>query len=255
MVIPVADGVARLTLAGRRAGNAIDADLASSFRAAAEAIAADPRIRCTVVAARGPHFCVGGDLATFSQSPEPRRTLSAVAGDVHAGILALRSSRGIVVTAAAGAVAGAGLGLLLAGDLRVVADDVSVLAAYGAVGLSPDCGVSWGLPRSVGPARAAEMLLLGRRLDASTALEWGLVNRVVPGPDLGREVDAVVTALSGMPAESAARTVRQLRWPRTRLGDHLDVELSDIAELAGTPEAQERMRRFLDRDRPLQKTQ
>jgi 2-(1,2-epoxy-1,2-dihydrophenyl)acetyl-CoA isomerase len=208
-------------------------------------VAADAAIRCVVVTAQGPHFCVGGDLVAFTEAADPSRALARIAGDVHAGIMALRSSPGVVITAAAGAVAGAGLGLLLAGDLRLVADDVSIVAAYGPVGLSPDCGVSWGLPRSVGPARAAEMLLLGRRLDASTALDWGLVNRVVTRSDLAREADAAVAAVLAVPAGASARTVRQLRWPRTRLGDQLDVELSDITDLVGTPEAQERMRRFL----------
>jgi 2-(1,2-epoxy-1,2-dihydrophenyl)acetyl-CoA isomerase len=179
-----ADGVALLTLNRPAALNALNLAMIDDLRRAAQAALDDPAVGAIVVTGAGDHFMAGGDLKWFHQQlalgeTERRILFEDLIGRVHATTLLLKEGGKPVVAAVRGAAAGFGLSLVLASDLAVAAEDAYFTLAYRHIGISPDGGATWSLPRLVGAKRAAEIALLGDRFDAHQALEWGLVNRVV----------------------------------------------------------------------------
>ncbi|WP_162259855.1 enoyl-CoA hydratase/isomerase family protein [Nocardioides sp. Soil777] len=240
----------RLTGADRR--NAIDFAFVQQLDVLTEELAQrcqDEEVDCVVLVAEGRHFCVGGDLTDFPPDPAAAPPhVSRMAGHAHRGIDQLHRLPVPVVARVQGAVAGAGLGLVLVADVAVGGTSATFTPAYPVVGLTPDAGVSWHLPHLLGDRRAAEWLLTNRRLTAAEAQEWGLLGRVVDDAHLDHEVDRVVSALTDVPGEVLRETKRLVRLARTRdLTAHLDDEARSIARLAGRTEAIDRMTAFLGR--------
>ncbi len=175
------DGVAHLRLTRPDARNAIDLAMVESLAEAAESIAAHDTARSLLISGDGPAFCVGGDLKYFTEhldtlASEFRTMISLW----HRTLPLLDELPFPVVTAVHGGTAGGGLGLVWCADHVVAAENTKIATGFADIGLSGDGGSSWHLPRLVGMRRAKEMILENRVLDATTALEWGLVNRVVP---------------------------------------------------------------------------
>jgi len=165
-------------------------------------------------------------------------------------VLGLRALEAPVITAIRGACAGAGIGFALAGDIVLAGSDARFRVAYTGAGLSPDCGVSWALTRTVGSARAADLILTNRLLDAEQAERYGLLSRVAEG-DVVTEAFALAETLASGPRGAFAKSVRLVRDAgETPLVHHLDAEASGISVLAETPEGQEGIRAFLERRRP-----
>ena len=178
-------GVATLTLNRPQALNALDRDLTLALRENVLAAEHDPAVRCLVLRG-GEHFMAGGDLKWFStlvegrSSGENRVQFEALIHEVHTVILALRRMPKPVLASVRGAVAGFGMSLMMACDLALAADSAYFTLAYTLIGVSPDGGSTFSLPRIVGQKKAMEIALLGERFDAATAERLGLVNRVVP---------------------------------------------------------------------------
>ncbi len=204
------DGVARIVMndpATRNAGSAqMGEELFHAFnRASFEA-------RAVVLAGEGKAFCSGANLAdAIEMVADPHRDVGTLL-DRHFNpvILAMRDMEQPVITAVGGAAAGVGAGLAMAGDLIVCGESAFFLQAFRHVGLVPDGGSSWLLSRSVGRVRAMELMLLGERLPAARALEWGLVNRVVPDENL----DSVTALLAGELAQGpwSLRRIKRVAW-------------------------------------------
>lgn len=247
--IAFTDGLAVLTFVGRRP-NTFGTETSWQFRKAAECLAERTDVRVVLITAEGRDFSLGGDLADFAGFADVEAGVAQIVENVHAGILALRSISGPIITAAQGVIAGGGIGVFLVGDLRLMSTDARLVPAYSNVGLSPDCGASWFLPREIGHARAAEILLADRTVDAETAVEWGMITRAVPPNDLITEAHSLANDLVRKPHDSLATTARLLRCTKTRLGDHLDSEQREIARLAATPDGREGVRAFLERRSP-----
>jgi len=147
-----------------------------------------------------------------------------------------------------GAVAGFGLSLMNACDLAIAADDAYFAAGYRQIGISPDGGGTYSLPRIVGQRRALEILLLGGRFDAAHALSIGLVNRVVPGADLDMAVAGVVKALADGPREAIAATKRLVRTSFDRtLSAQLHAEGESFGRLAATDDFVEGVAAFIEK--------
>jgi 2-(1,2-epoxy-1,2-dihydrophenyl)acetyl-CoA isomerase len=186
--------VLTLTLDRPEALNALDAALKTGLLAALRAAARDRSVRVVVLTGAGRAFCAGQDLR------ETGLTGSAIGREVREHynplILALARLEKPVVAAVNGVAAGAGLSLALACDIRLAADTATFTCAFGRVGLVPDSGLSWFLPRIVGLGRAMELALTTAPVDAATAERMSLVDRVVPTADLATEAASLAARLA-----------------------------------------------------------
>ena len=235
VTLETADGVATLTLRRPDSLNAFDLDLAARLRDAAESVAR-VEVDALVIAGEGRAFSAGGDVRLMAASGDPAGYLRALTRDVHAALAAIRELPVPVIARVHGPVAGGGLGLLLAADIAVAAESATFTAAYGALGLSPDCGVTALLPGVVGAARARAFLIGGRRIDAVTAREWGLVARTVAAETLDDAVAEEVERArrAGREAVAATKALLSDGDYRARM-DRESVAICDLAAGSAGP--------------------
>src|SRR6185436_2638412 len=196
--------VATITLNRPSALNALDLAMVDAMIPAFADAAADPSVRVVVVRGAGPHFMAGGDIRSFARelhrpSGERTREFTHLVERVHIVVETIARMDAPVVARVHGAVAGFGMSLMNACDLAIASDDAYFAAGYRQIGITPDGGGTYSLPRLVGQRRALEILLLGGRFDAAQALALGLVNRVVPGAELDAAVAAVAKTLADGP--------------------------------------------------------
>lgn len=189
----VTDGLATITLNRPEAMNALNNETKDALRDALEQAAADTSVRAVLLTANGRAFCVGQDLKEHvgALQSDGGNALTTVREHYNPITRAIASMPKPVVAGVNGVAAGAGAGFALAADYRVIADNAAFNTAFAGIALTADSGLSWTLPRLVGPARAAELLLFPRSVKADEALALGLVQRVVSGaelPDVAREL-------------------------------------------------------------------
>jgi 2-(1,2-epoxy-1,2-dihydrophenyl)acetyl-CoA isomerase len=210
-----ADGIAVMTLNDPASLNAFGVKLKEDMAAALTDIEASPA-RALLITGEGRGFCSGANL---NDPDQPERDFDGEAsGRVKSSLedwfnptfLRLRALHIPVVTAINGVAAGAGMSLALSGDIKIAAKSAYFLQAFARIGLVPDCGSSWLLPRLVGVARAMELSLLAERLPAETALTWGLINRVVDDGELPEAAMAMARRLAEGPASLGL--IRKLYW-------------------------------------------
>ncbi|WP_244223480.1 enoyl-CoA hydratase/isomerase family protein [Amycolatopsis circi] len=250
VTLDVVGDVARIAFARPERGNAIDLVTAQELRAAIASLGTGASLGAVVLHGEGKNFCVGGDLQSFAEAADPRSFLSELAATAHEALLGLHALQAPVITAVHGACAGAGIGFALAGDIVLASHDVRFRVAYTGAGLSPDCGVSWSLTRTLGPARAADLILTNRMVDAEQAERYGLVSRVSTGDALTDALALAETLATG-PRGAFAKSVRLVREAQEApLPQHLDAEAAGIAALVETAEGQEGIRAFLEHRRP-----
>lgn len=247
----VNDGVARLWLNRPSAGNSVGPDLAGALVDATESLRQRQDVAVVVLGAAGKAFCVGGDLGFFAGADDAGAAIYALAGQVHAALLNLAAIDAPLVARVQGAAAGIGLSLVCAADVVVAGAAATFTAAYGAVGLSPDGGQSWTLPRLVGQRRAAELILTNRRVGADEAARIGLITEAVGDEELDARVDEVVARLraASTPALGAARRLLH-RSATSTFEDHLAAEAASIASLAGSADGREGVAAFVAKRRP-----
>ena len=207
------DGICRVTFNRPKALNAINFDMADALRHIAADIRADDTVRAVTLSGAGDHFMAGGDVKAFKSflDGDPgeatiRKHFEEMLGIVHDFIADFREMPQPVIGAVRGAVAGAGVSLMLACDMVLAADDAFFTLAYCHLGTTPDGGSTYALPRTVGLKRAFEIALLGDRLNAKAALDAGMINRLVPAAQLDKETDKLAARLAQGPAIAYART-------------------------------------------------
>lgn len=241
------DGVAHVRLCRPERGNAIDLATARGLLAAATRCERDA-VRAVVLSGAGRSFCVGGDLREFAELSGTALAghLRAVTDALHDALRGFARLDAPLVAAVQGAVAGAGVGLAAAADLTLAAAGTTFVLAYTGIGYSPDAGVTWSLPRLVGPRRALDLLLTNRPVDAREAAEMGLVSRVVAPADLAAEAEKLAAGLAAgaMAALSATRRLVAAGLT-TDLSAHLDREAAALAEAAVSPDGREGVAAFL----------
>jgi 2-(1,2-epoxy-1,2-dihydrophenyl)acetyl-CoA isomerase len=248
--------VATLTLNRPDALNVLDEAMVDALIPAAADVAADPGIRVLVVQGAGKHFMAGGDIRTFaresSRPPDERqRGFQRLVERVHVAVETLARMPQPVVARVQGAVAGFGLSLMNACDLAIASDDAYFAAGYRQIGMTPDGGGTWSLPRIIGQRRALGILLLGERFGAADALAMGLVNRVVPLAELDAAVEAVARALADGPREALSATKRLLRDSLDRtLSGQLQAEAVSFGRLSATDDFVEGVAAFLEKRPP-----
>jgi 2-(1,2-epoxy-1,2-dihydrophenyl)acetyl-CoA isomerase len=247
--VAIADGVARITLARPDHGNGIDLQFARDFSTAVAACES-PDVRAVLLAGSGRTFCVGGDLQSFAAAPDLAACIRAVLDPLHEAVARLARLAVPVVAAVHGSAAGAGLGLALAADVLIAADTAKFVMAYGRVGLTPDAGTSWFLPRIVGVRRALDAALTNRVLSADDALAWGIAARVVPAADLVDEADRLVTALAAGPTLALARTKQLLVGDDDAFERHLELEAEQLTRSAADVDGLEGVRAFVEKRSP-----
>ncbi|MHB8718361.1 MAG: enoyl-CoA hydratase-related protein [Candidatus Dormibacteria bacterium] len=212
------DAVLTLTLNRPEVLNGLTRELLDALTAAVTEAAGDAKVRALVITGAGRAFCSGADLrAGFAE--DALDVGAYLDAHYHPLIRALRSVEKPVIAAVNGVAAGAGLSLALACDLRIAAESASFIQAFVRIGLVPDAGGSYFLPRLVGPSKALEMSMLGDPVDAAEALRNGLVTRVVPDEQL-----ATATAEY---AGRLARGPRSVGLVKTLLGGSLDHTLDE----------------------------
>ena len=222
----VEGAVATLTLDRPDALNALTVELKDELLAALGRTRRDRSVRAVVLTGAGRAFCAGQDLRE-RQRPDAAPLEVELRERYNPIIRAMVGLGQPIIAAVNGIAAGAGASLALAADLRIASDSASFVLAFGRVGLVPDSGATWFLPRLIGAARAAELALLDEPLDAETALRWGLVSRVVPGDRLLDTARAMAERLAAGAPIASALTKRALRRSlEADLDDALDYEAS-----------------------------
>ena len=252
ITLDIRDGIAWLTLARPEKRNSVDPEFAFRLNELAEQCAEDANIRCVVLTGSGKFFCVGGDIDAFSAAGEDAEAaVGALARSFHRGIHRLATMEKPFVTAINGPAAGAGLSLAILGDIALTAASAHFTSAYSAVGLTPDGGASWWLPRLIGMRRAQEMIFTNRRIGAEEAAGMGLVTRVVADDRLRAETSAVASTLAKGPIRALARCLSLLvESINADLSTQLDREAASIAESAGAAEGREGVAAFLAKRPP-----
>jgi 2-(1,2-epoxy-1,2-dihydrophenyl)acetyl-CoA isomerase len=248
--------VATLTLNRPESLNVLNIAMIDALVAHTATLANDATVRCVVIRGAGKHFLAGGDIRMFAEhlgslAADRQHEFSDIVERVHAAIEQLQRMPQPVVASVHGAVAGFGLSLMGACDLALAADTAYFTSAYRHIGLTPDGGSTWTLPRLVGMKRAMEIVLLGDRFDAQEALRLGLVNRVLPEPALAAATKALADALANGPALAITNGKRLINQSLSQsLSSQLAAEAASFGACAARPDFAEGVRAFLDKRPP-----
>jgi len=243
-------GTRTLTLDRPDVRDALTLELRRRIPEALAAADADPAVRVIVITGAGGHFCAGADINEFDRTWTAEEAADYVASLAQATFRTVRTLRTPTVARVEGVAAGAGLFLALGCDIVVAADDARLVASHLNLGLPPDWGGIWLLPRLVGLARAKALLLTGRPLSAARAADWGLIAEAVPSTDLDRTVAGYCEALTSAPPVPLGLARLGLdRSLDTPLDPFLEWETDAVARCLTTDEHHQRVQAFLDRSR------
>jgi 2-(1,2-epoxy-1,2-dihydrophenyl)acetyl-CoA isomerase len=231
--------------------NAVSMDMLGGLGEALDAI--DDRrgeVRCLVITGAGRAFCAGANLQGRDNQKPGSRSNAGVTLETgyHPFLRRLRNLHCPIVTSVNGAAAGAGMSFALMGDMILCARSAYFLQAFRRIGLVPDCGSTWLLPRLVGRARSVELSLMGERLPAEKALEWGLVNRVYDDAALMDETMKLARELADGPT-IALSLIRRLYWESSdnSFEDQLDLEQQMQRRAGAAEDFKEGVTAFLEK--------
>jgi 2-(1,2-epoxy-1,2-dihydrophenyl)acetyl-CoA isomerase len=248
--------IATVILNRPRVLNALDSEMLEAMQDAFSRLEADAAVRAVIVKGAGENFMAGGDIKFFHAGlalppAERRRRTESFVHKVHPTIAAIRRMHAPVIASVRGAAAGFGTSLVLATDLAIAAEDAFFTLAYSLIGTSPDGSGTYHLPRTVGMKKAMELALLADRFDAKTALEIGLVNRVVPVAELEAATMALAERLAAGPTHAYGNTKRLLnRALANTLESQLQAEAESFADCAATEDFAEGVRAFVEKRKP-----
>lgn len=248
-----ADGIARITLDRPAQLNGLSAPLHSDLREVLDLLERDTALRCVLLTGAGRGFCSGADIADAPEcGPDGRRDLGTMLErDFNPLVLRLRALPVPVVVAVNGVAAGAGVSLALAGDIVLAARSASFVLAFVRIGVMPDAGATWMLPRLIGPARAMALSLLGDALPADAAQQAGLIWRCTGDDALLPEAQALCARLAAGPALALRHIKTALQAaPEATLQEQLALETRLQHELGRTDDCVEGVAAFLERRPP-----
>ncbi|MBW8814628.1 MAG: enoyl-CoA hydratase/isomerase [Caulobacterales bacterium] len=243
-------GVGVITLSDPSTLNAAGLDLMAELTAAFNDLAYGDKARAIVITGEGRGFCSGANLSggggarATDPSAGPNQALLKT---FNPFVSAVRKSPKPLVAAVNGVAAGVGVSLALACDLAVAAESAYFLLAFRRIGLVPDGGATWMLPRLVGKARAMELMLLGEKLPAKTAADWGLINKCVPDAELMDAAMQYARALADGPASLGL--TRNLVWDSldAAWGEQLEAEAYAQGDAQRTADAREGVTAFVEK--------
>lgn len=245
----VADGIATITFNRPRVMNALDPATIVEFRAVCERAEHDTQARVVVLRGAGPAFVAGGDVASFKEHlADFSIKVVGLAGDLHRGILALRRAPKPVIASVHGAVAGAGMSIMMACDLILAAEGTQFNMAYSRIATSPDGGASWFLPRLVGYQKAMEWLLLADAVDAAALQSLGVIHRVVAPAELHDATQQLAQRLAAGPSRAYAETKALVNSSSKQiLTEHLEAEAQAFARCAAHADFAEGVTAFVEK--------
>jgi 2-(1,2-epoxy-1,2-dihydrophenyl)acetyl-CoA isomerase len=239
-------GVASITLNRPVQGNAMSLELMEGLLRAIRDAEADESCTVLVIRGAGRVFCGGGDLNDLARAGQDDALQHRMVTTLQDAMYALAASRLVVIAAVGGAAAGAGLGLVLNTDIVLASTRASFHGAYGAIGLTPDAGVSYLLPAAIGAKRASAMLLTSTPVGAAQAQEWGLVSELLEPEQLDARADELAARLSTGAAQALGTTKRLLGAPALAgYRAHLDDEAREITAISTHPDTQARIQSMI----------
>ncbi|MEO3811967.1 enoyl-CoA hydratase-related protein [Sphaerisporangium sp. B11E5] len=253
VVTTVADQVATITLNRPDAMNALTLVMKAGLLEALERVRDDHGVRAVLLTGAGRAFCGGQDLREHAANLRAGVGLDdTVRAHYNPIIMTIMRMEKPVVAAVNGVAAGAGASLAFACDFRVAAEEARFVTAFAAIGLGPDSGASWTLPRLVGPAKARELLMLGDQVDAARALELGLVTSVVPGETLAASARELAVRLAKGPTFAYGAIKRALDHSAAHpLEDSLEMEADLQDACVKTTDHTRATEAFLSRQTPV----
>ncbi|WP_256107039.1 enoyl-CoA hydratase/isomerase family protein [Streptomyces sp. ODS05-4] len=250
----VTDGLATITLNRPEAMNALSIEAKEALRDTLRQAAGDTGVRAVLLTATGRAFCVGQDLKEHMGllAENAGSVMTTVAEHYNPIVRAIAGMPKPVVAGVNGVAAGAGFGFALAADYRVVADTASFTTAFAGVALTADSGVSWTLPRVVGPGRAADLLFFPRSIPAQEAYELGIANQVVPAGQLAERAVAVARTLAAGPTLAYAALKESLAYGAGRsLDEALDKEGELQMRAGASADHAIAVRAFVAKEKPV----
>jgi 2-(1,2-epoxy-1,2-dihydrophenyl)acetyl-CoA isomerase len=254
ILLELDSGIAKLTLNRPDRLNSFTVEMHEEVRAALDQIEADPSIRTLILTGAGRGFCAGQDLSDRAVAPggEGVDLGESVEKWYNPLIRRLTNLPIPVICAVNGVAAGAGANIALAADIVIAAKSAKFIWSFSSIGLVPDSGGSWVLPRLLGQARALGLAMTGDPLPAETALSWGLIWSAVEGDQLSDEANALATKFASGATRGIARTKEAIRssFERT-LDDQLDLERDFMRELGKTDDYKEGVDAFLNKRKPV----
>jgi 2-(1,2-epoxy-1,2-dihydrophenyl)acetyl-CoA isomerase len=244
------DGVRTLTLNRPKSYNSLTVELKERLLSALREAGSDDKVRAVVLTGAGRAFCAGQDLKQHAEllranDPAPLRTVSEHYNPIVRAITELPKP---VIAAVNGPAAGAGAGFAYACDLRIAGASANFLMAFASVGLGPDSGASWTLPRLVGHGKAMELMLLAQPVNSAEALRLGLVSEVVPDDELAEKAHLLAARLAAGPTTTYAQ-IKKTLWQAGGSTFHQALIAEDSAQqfLGSTTEHREAVAAFLSR--------
>jgi 2-(1,2-epoxy-1,2-dihydrophenyl)acetyl-CoA isomerase len=251
--LAMADGLATLTLNAPDKLNAVSRKMIAELKECWEGLAGDNSVRAVLLTGAGRGFCAGADLA------DPDRDTSATADSGAAldkffnpVIRTMRTMPKPIIAAVNGVAAGVGMSFVMAADIAIAAKSASFLQAFARIGLLPDGGSTWFLPRLVGDARARALAMLAPQITADQAKQWGLVWEVVEDAELMKTATELARRLTDGPTQSLARIKEAMnRASTSALTAQLDVERDFQRELGKSADFKEGVAAFLAKRKPV----
>lgn len=246
-------GVATLTLNRPDVLNALNRQMALDLDEAVTELTGDETIRAVVLRGAGRGFMAGGDVATFHQNMDSiDEMITDLIGIFHKSVAGIAAMPKPVIAAVHGPAAGAGVSMSLNADYTIAADNAKFTMAYIWLGTNPDGGSTYLLPRLIGRRKALELAMLSDTLDASAALDMGLVNRVVTADDLEAESMALAERLAAGPTRAFAQTKALINqsFEAASFDDQLAAERDAFLRCAGTDDFREGVAAFVEKRKP-----
>jgi 2-(1,2-epoxy-1,2-dihydrophenyl)acetyl-CoA isomerase len=246
-----AGAIARLTLNRPDRLNSFTLPMLGELSDALSEIDSDEEVRAVVLTGAGRAFCAGQDLGDHAAVDDPRAVRNVVERHYNPVVRQIRALRAPVIAAVNGVAAGAGCSLVLACDIAIAAESAYLSNAFAKIGLIPDAGGSYFLPRMVGQARALGLSLLGDPVDAKTAAHWGLIWKAVPDADFAAEIEATAGRLAEMPTVALGLIKQAINVSgHHSLEQQLAVEAELQAQAAESEDHQEGRAAFLEKRKP-----
>jgi 2-(1,2-epoxy-1,2-dihydrophenyl)acetyl-CoA isomerase len=243
----VKNAVAIVTLNRPERLNALEVSIHAGLRAAFEKIEADTEIRAVLLTGAGRGFCAGADLMQSLSSGEHDLGAS-IDKDYNPLVRRMRALPKPIIAAVNGVAAGAGMNLALAGDIIIASKSANFTQAFIRIGLMPDAGGTYFLPRLIGDARARAMAMLGETITADQALEYGLVYKLFDDANFAEDALALATSLAAKPAEALAAMKTAFNQAATNsLDAQLDLERDLQRQLGHTPDFAEGVKAFIEK--------
>lgn len=252
ILFTVESHIARVTLNRPDSGNSMDIAFTERLMDIAEHCASDKSVRAVLITAKGKMFSVGGDLKGFvAMGEKAPQGVARMTACLHSAIARFARCNAPVVAAVQGPAAGAGMSLAAACDITLVAESAKFSTAYTAAGLTPDGSSSWFLPRLIGLRRTRDLLLTNRRLSATEAADWGLVDRVVPDDELQAQAEAMAVQMAAGPTAAYGAVKSLLRKSFDQgLETQMEDESQSIAKAIASADFAEGAAAFMEKRKP-----